>query len=444
MIKLWHSLLFIALVVLQIYLSTKFIGGVLGRATGGPMKSFLVTAVNVISLPLIFAMYWSLTDIFPAGLLLLLIGLYLIGMAIYFLFGAAMGIGVEDKQRKITALALIWSMQNQRLSCINMSLLALAYLVSVLGSLIVFWAHPFKDPNARFLITILLPVFLTVAGTVSTVFASWPIVTSEYLDDDFRNFRLINDLSLVLTNTAILFLPMWIFGQAVPAAYGGYTPAMWVLISLPLLAFLAGDLIPFFVGVYRYRAQSKLMLDWEVDWLKRTVAAHKLPPQPRSQALQDRVDGIEQQIKKSTERNTLLQFYHSALLPSAPAAQGATGPPGTSPGNTATQPQNVVQQVLLENADNLPEWDIRFKYLTELYELYNYADAAKTQDLSAFFTDRLNDKRTEQKTAPARKNVIAGLVLSGFSSAVIWAFKTFQSNIMDLLSSFAHRLPVSF
>ena len=155
-------------------------------------------------------------------------------------------------------------------------------VAGMIGVLWVFWRHPVGDPKAVVLIALFHFVLFQAAAIPALILMQWPIVTSQYVDDDIRNSYLAQQLSRIFYSTIYLLFPLWLFKQDIHIAYPHFpVPAdlthFWILLSIPIFLFLAGGVLLFFLGVSRYRAQVKTMFDWLEQWLKQVLITNTLP-----------------------------------------------------------------------------------------------------------------------------------------------------------------------
>ena len=103
----------------------------------------------------------------------------------------------------------------------------------------------------------------------------WPIVTSEYIDDDVRNAHLARGFSTSFYFTVLLMVPVILFGQEIQNL--GWSVSSWILLSIPLTLFLIGSVLPFYLGLFQHRHQARLMIEWRRKWLRDLLPLMKLP-----------------------------------------------------------------------------------------------------------------------------------------------------------------------
>ncbi len=263
-----------------------------------------------------FAEFWALTRIFPFHLVLILIGALALGNFLYFVTGSITGFTLAEKQQKMGALSVIWGASQPMPACIAVVLILLARLVGIIGVLWAFWTHPVGDPRAIILIAFFHFVIVQALAIPGLIVMQWPMVTSEFLDDDIRNSYLAQQFSRIIYSTIYLLFPLWLFKQDIRVAFPSIhlpatdLPHFWILLSIPLLLFLGGGVLPFFLGINRYRAQVKAMSAWLEGWLQQVLITNTLPlGDLRSRQLQDQLEDLGDEITRRISENQLLHFY---------------------------------------------------------------------------------------------------------------------------------------
>lgn len=311
-----------------------------------------------------FAEFWALTRIFPFHLVLILIGALALGNFLYFVTGSITGFTLAEKQQKMGALSVIWGASQPMPACIAVALILLARLIGIIGVLWAFWTHPVGDPRAIVLIAFFHFVVVQALAIPGLIVMQWPMVTSEFLDDDIRNSYLAQQFSRIIYSTIYLLFPLWLFKQDIRLAFPSIhlpatdLPHFWILLSIPLLLFLGGGVFPFFLGINRYRAQVKAMSAWLEGWLQQVLITNTLPlGDLRSRQLQDQLEDLGDEITRRISENQLLHFYlttgqaaelnlstaanpsQPALEVSNPTASSQADNPAAEVGSAAVTPQ---------------------------------------------------------------------------------------------------------
>jgi hypothetical protein len=299
---------------------------------------------------------------------------------------------------------------------------------------------------------------------------AWPSVTSEFVGDDVRNSYLTQRLASVFSATIALVYPVWLYREQLGAVFS--MPPFWLLLSIPLLALLLGGVFPYFLGMYRFRSQTRLFLEWHRRWLHETLNLVKLPVgQQRSEGLDEQFRDLEQEIEQRLENNRLFKFY-SHLLESnrgteplaLPAAQDVEAQVGTvevarsadpmnqhgirlakaflkarvAPHATVEQSETVadVEKIITENRHRLVEWDLGFAHVNRLLTFYQVAgESAKTTDLSAYIGNQIEEIDRQLKLLGKKRNVIAAGLVTSLTVVIPWVVKTYQASIEGYIES---------
>ena len=189
--KLLSTVAFVLLVAARSYLGYIQQRWALETIRGRRRNSFLLFLFLVLTLLLDFAAFGVLTHRVPYYLILALLAASLLTTILNLLIGAIAGFGVEDSRRKIGALWIIAGAGHPGSSCAAVIATFIYLAVSWLGSLWVFWTRPIGDPNAAGWIAFyqfFLPQLILVPLGVAMM---WPVVTSEFIDDDVRKLVLV-------------------------------------------------------------------------------------------------------------------------------------------------------------------------------------------------------------------------------------------------------------
>lgn len=241
--KVLLTLAYLVLVGLSIFLGMRQQKYQIQQIGGGSYSTLWNYLWGLIVLVVIFAQFWLLTGIFPILLILLLIAASAVGAIIYIFIGAIARFTLEEKKRKIGALGVIWGAQNPILGCTFGAFSFLILLVIVIGSLWTFWSHSYGDPKALLWIAFFQFVLPQIVFIPFFSILLWPVVTSEYLDDDLRNSYLAGGFSAIFYRAIYLLFPLWLFKKEIVGVFQLDLPPFWVLLSIPLLLFIFGSLV---------------------------------------------------------------------------------------------------------------------------------------------------------------------------------------------------------
>jgi uncharacterized integral membrane protein len=483
--KLLYTFGYLLCSVITLYLASRQQAAAFGELKEGSQVSqkkyyFLTLLILIVG----FLQFWLLTRFWSFPLVIVLILAYSSGYLIYTVIGAVTGFALPEKRKKISALTLIWNAQNPLTACVLLIFGVLLFFVETIGSIWVFWTNPMGSPLAIVQLAFLNFVLPQVVFIPFLIILAWPIVTSAYLDDDYRNSHIAGTFSFIIYSTIYLLFPIWLFQNEIFEIYGWSLPPAWILLSIPLVIFIVGSIIPFFVGVYGYRSQAKVLISWRINWLNKLDQIVKLPmAKSKEVEINDRFDEIDQEMEKRVSNNKLLQFYVDLTL--ADKSNHYTPPPtleipeqvieqtplqAEESGQIIPSPVNQVhirksirgtrnflkgqylkgqsgqlpiqskgydikyiERVIKENQKNLINWDIRFDHLWRLLQLAEISLDAKTKDISDFLKKRIEENNRLISNLSSRKNIITGTTLSLASSLIVWVFKAYESEILEFI-----------
>ena len=492
--KIVSTVLYLILLIAGFYLGTRISNAFLAAVKAEDQRRGMkIYVFRYLSFFILFLQFWLLTRMFPVLLILILIGASTLGSIIYILLGAIAGFTLEQNKQKIAVLSLIGGVtRNPAASCLWVIGLLLFQTISAIGALWVFWKYPIGDSRARVLIAMFLFVLPLLIRIPMSLFLAWPVVTSEYVDNDLRNSHLAEAFANIIYQTILLMFPFWLFKQDI-AQFNVPLPPFWVLLSIPLFAFILCNLLPFFLGLYRHRAQSRALLDWRSNWLKETLITNEMPQgEQRNASFQERLQELDAEIRTRFAKNDLFHYYQKMvwarnsgdngtepILPGADELQIIDGTeplpivenelpkpiesvPSPSSQSMAAAPKqadvrnalrmakaylkgnrpmranaeaNISEKVLSimeQNQSNLVKWDIRFNHLQKLIQMYEVTLDAGTQDIGKYAKARL-DEIKESVKANTAKNILAGGILSGSSTIIILLLKHYEAGIYALI-----------
>jgi hypothetical protein len=417
--KLLSTLAFLVAFALNLFLGTKQ-----NKRTFQKIRSRNTGIVSytyaMISLILIFVQFWCLTGIIPYYVILLLIVASFAAVLAHNLIGAMAGFGLKQKQTKINILSVVLFAQ---LKAAGVAVLfgALVMVVVVLaGSLYKFWRLPMGSPEAvcwiAFFLFIIPQIFSILAN-----FITIPILTSEFVDSDVRNYFLSTQFSAVIYSTAALIFPVWIFNQSKGSVFP-WMPPGWLILSTPLLIFLICYLVPYFLGASRHRAQVKTQLEWRKEWLRETEELLALPEPNRAGLIEEKNAALQAELRDRTESNELYKFVQEVenVLSSSP------------PGADLGQPGEVFK-IIVENKQSLKDWDIRFREARILEQLSHTVTQAGSGNLSGFIAAAKSNVTDDLATMSKERNLLAGTLWTLASALGPFLFKAYQNQILAVI-----------
>jgi hypothetical protein len=413
-----------------------------------------------------FVQFWLLTRIFPGSVILCLVIASLAGVMIYTVIGAVAGFGLQ--QEKINVVTMIWMGRHPGLACLLMVIGLVYILVIAVGSLYVFWRQPIGSAYARVWIAFFLFIVPQLVAVTVMLLLGVSMVTSELIDDDVRNSYVSGQFSNIIYSTISLVFPVWIFRQEIAQVFHLTLPS-WLyglVLSVPLLVFLIGGIVPFFVGMYRYRLKAQSLLKWRSDWLKSVQKVLSLPkssPQ-RTQLFQEKLSKLMGQIDARRNENELLKFYtklrppeHDVSAPSLPARDPALATPDSVPPNSPQPPPanspkpgfsassglpdpfKEIRTIIEDHEEILREWDIQFHDLDRLTELYRSLSGIEPVDIDVFVQNELKDTNEELAALNPKRNMIAAFLLTVLPGAGSWLLTTQWGIISKLVENLMTR-----
>jgi hypothetical protein len=450
-------------------------------------KSFLLSSFAIVTF---YFAFWLLTGVFPVYFILVLLITSFLAMGIYEIAGAVGGFTIKQKKEKITFISFIYGAKNYRVFQVISLIILVCLLVSIVGSLWMYWKYPGGSADRKVWVALFHFTFLQLSAVVCQVFFLWPIVTSEFIDDDVRNSYLAEKFSAIISTTLTLLFPFWIFKEElndVLLKRGIHLPDFWILLSIPLLIFIITALFPFFIGMYKYRSQTRAMLEWRKDWLGGVINDLTLPEGAlQQQRIQDKIVQLETKITEEIEDNDLLNFFKgngnmgiTAIKPRwqktiekipviqktaeiksitdiefeeshTVAGENGHGPRGSVPAispvpNIVTpspedsyshlydeQTRLTIEYIRSQN-QNLVKWDLRIKNIYTLLDIYSIDQSPDRTHNKQFLEAEALNMQKDEKIFRARKNIFAGALLSAMTALIIWLFKTFEKDIADVI-----------
>ena len=483
--KVLITIIYLISFVAFIVASQKYQAMTLSRIRGEKVNKLLMYLFGVAVSLVIFFQFWLLTGIFPIKFILILLAAGFLGSAIYNMVGAIAGFTLKSKKEKITGLSFIYGAKSYKITKVLNPVVLILFLVSIVGSIWVYWKYPAGSADRIVWVAIFGIMLIQLMGLIFEIVISWPIVASEYVDDDLRNSYLASKFSTIISSTLTLLFPIWVIKNEFSSVLEGYNitlPSFWFLLSIPLILFLITSLFPFFIGMYKYRSQIKAMLEWRKNWLVGMIKDIKLPKgEVQKQKLNERINRLEIQIKKELDENDVLKFYKDVvntgfkppeskweqklkqlgtIYPSKQATNEADQVVSISgeEEHQALMRKSELENILDESASNtsyfdlddqafkvidylnsqkanLKDWDLRTRNIDSLLNIYKLVKTVPPTELKEYLEADVANIEADKTDYKKSKNVLAGTFLSIASSVIIWLFKTFEDDIMNAVKS---------
>lgn len=479
------SIIFLLVSAARIYIINRQTNRELNNPEENPAAP-LYLVINLANMILLFFGFWVLTRDFSLILIVYLSASLAFAYLIHVFIGAIAGFNLQDVKRKIRILLLVRNMEvgiqfglkgKYNIGLLLMfALLVVIFIVSIVGSLWVFWSNPIGSSNARVWIALFQFTLPALSGAMAVAWIYFPSVASEDVDDDFRNFYLSWGFSSFLFLTILLLFPLWIFQSELSSVFG-VLPPFWILLSAPILIFFAAYVFPFFLGLYQHRHKSRALLEWRRQWLEKFLQLSQLPDSDaRSQAVDERIEELTAERNRLVSESGLFKFYlyvatgnqEGDLIPAMKwKAETETGAlmkllqlapnpaitssllsimeddPELGPvmrlekmkrdvGNETTAP---MFDLLWEARKDLPAWDSRFGHAYKVNEIFELVKGTDLTTIGEFIGMRKKDVERELELLTSRKNIIAGTIVTALSGSIVWVFKKFETDIVVLVGN---------
>ncbi|MGZ5136084.1 MAG: hypothetical protein ACXWCG_13085, partial [Flavitalea sp.] len=156
------------------------------------VKTFLIASA-IISVT--YFQYWLLTGIFPLYFILMLVLMNFLARGIYDFIGAIGGFTIKQKHEKIQNLSFIYGAKGHRIATKLGYVATLFLLLSIIGTLWMYLKYPDGSPDRKVWVAFYHFTVLQVSAIVYQIPIMWPIITSEFIDDDIRNSYLTSKFS---------------------------------------------------------------------------------------------------------------------------------------------------------------------------------------------------------------------------------------------------------
>ncbi|MFV2015918.1 MAG: hypothetical protein ACC656_10840, partial [Candidatus Heimdallarchaeota archaeon] len=331
-------------------------------------KIIKLTLIQLLILLVVYAQFWSLTTIFPVTIVIALLCSLLIGNILYELIVQFTNLSLPQKKEKINFLTAFQAFQRgiespkyYLITILSGILLFISWIIA----LFVFWFNPLNSSDTT-IIWLSMCIFIIphISGTIGSFVILIPTVTSRKIDDDMRNSHLIRNFSLVIYMTIYFIFPISLFYQQYDG--GIWLPPYWILISIPLFLFMITAVIPFFIGMNRYRIYMSEILNWRKKWLDDFYSTLLIPQiYQREQQKNEMINTLDLEINKYWKQNqTLLdqlEYYknHSAEI--------------------VDEKTKIVLKALSENFNKLKEWDIELSHMYKLDDIQKNIEEVEKQ-----------------------------------------------------------------
>jgi hypothetical protein len=486
------TIAYLVLTVITIVLGSKHTRSQMQLLSGSKKKIPAMFFMSAFIFLIYYFQFWLLTGIFPVLFVVVIFLLSFLSRGIYDLVGAIGGFTIKEKKEKIQYLSFIYGAKNYRNAARFGLVLTVLYIISIVGSIWMFWKYPAGSPDRKVWVALYHFTILQLGVIVYEISLIGPIITSEFIDDDLRNSYLASKFAAIITSTLTILFPFWIFKEdlsTVLQKFNSRLPEFWILLSIPFILFIVTAVFPFFVGMYKYRSQTKAMLDWRADWLNNILGDLKLPKGDLQQLnINEKISALESRIKGEIDDNDLLKFFkeevntgfrpkktkwqerieqlqQQAKLLKEQERKTAITDIEFEENTPATTRTTVTDTALIKTSEldtilgpaqgeadsylddttaeaidyiksknkNLVKWDLRIQNIYRLMNIYKVVKSSQATEVKDYLENEAKEVENNRREFKASKNILAGAFLTVFSSVIIWVFKIFENDIIAVI-----------
>lgn len=386
-----------------------------------------IIILSIMVIMLYFVQYSLLTLTLPITVMLWIIIGVIASNLLYSFIGALAGFTLKAKQEKINTLYVVRGMEmgiNQGIArWLGLGSL-FAYMASWIAALAIFWTHPLRDPSIYAREAMIIFIIPQLMGLVLQFIIIIPAVTSEDIDDDLRNAYLTQNFSGLIYIILFFLFPLGLFYDQY-AAVISWLPPYWIaIITIPILYVLMA-VIPFFMGLNKYKNQNADFLDWRLDWLKEMQNILLFAdPVKKTEAFNNKIDELNAEINYLAEQDKYLKMYTS-LDNLQPFVVGLP------------EKDKMIYTFVINNKNKLSKWDVRIAQVNKLQEYHDNIDLNNINASEDYIKNNIAFAENEMKESSTNgKNKIAPVLISAITAILGFFFKTYQSDILNVLNNF--------
>ena len=425
--KIVYTLLFIVVSALLIYLGNKLIRISLVQIQNRRTSFIKTTSISALIMALFFTQFCLLTQTaFPFFILLLLFAATLIGLLLNEIIGAVAGVAIKETRQKVNIMYTATSFQ-QTLNAPSKYWIMLAASLFLFGgwiaALVVFWSNPLGSTNVLIWAAIFIFVTPQITNIINNLNTLAPIVSSEYIDDDLRNSNLTASFSGIVSSTIYFIFPFFIL-NSLSSEKMSWMPPYWTIVLIPLAFFVFFGIIPFFIGVYKFKNQKKYFLEWQQTWLQEFRSSVLSSDEAKMELS---MNELNEEIGNRTSDNKMFAFLETVNN-------------GKDLGVSAQTQGEQVLAILRQNKDEIIKWDLQLSFIQKLKETRRNLESAKNAEgLKSTIDTRLTELQKDLDKLDKEKNKMAGILTSVITGIIGVLLKTYQSELMALLERFMPR-----
>lgn len=410
-----------AIVFLSQYVMKSTIGQLNRRSTAFTREQFL----GLILLLLIFVNHWLLTQKgFPVFIYLLLLGATVLTMLVNEITGAFAGFGIKETRLKINVLYTAVAFQqgvNQPSRFWITQFASFILFGSWISALIIFWIKPLGDPVSYLWIALLLFIAPQITNLINNFNSIIPTVASAYVDNDLRNASLSQQFSGIIYSVIYFIFPFYLlhskFGDQI-----GWLPPYWVLVSIPLLLFIFSGIIPYFIGMHRFKYQSEFFRTWIQTWIQDYRSTFSFADESaKAEKQKQLIVNLDEELENRKSDNKI--FAVLELLDKSPEKL-----------NSGQDYTTQIYEILLKNRNNLTKWDSQLAFVNKLEDIrINVLNAADDTRLIAYLESCTEEVSKQAEKSARENNKIAGILTTAITAIIGFLFRTYQDELLKLL-----------
>lgn len=277
------------------------------------------------------------------------------------------------------------------------------------------------DPVSYLWIALLLFIAPQISNLINNLNTIIPIVASGYVDNDLRNASLSQQFSGIIYSVIYFIFPFYLLHNEFSGQFG-WLPPYWALISIPLLLFIFSGIIPYFIGMHRYKHQSEFFRSWIESWIHDFMNTFKFTDDTaRLAAQQQLLLDLDEELKTRKSDNKIYAVFN--LLETSP--QQLHGGSGYT---------SQIYDIILKNKKNLLKWDSQLAFVEKLENIStNVQNAHDENRLSTYLNNCLDEVNKETEKSAKENNRIAGILTTAITAVIGFLFRTYQDELLKLL-----------
>ncbi len=376
---------------------------------------------------LYFLQYFLLTSIFPYQVLIVLIILLFIGNFFHQAFGAISGFSLKVKDEKIRVITLLNGLKtgvfNKKTPYIDI-IYALLFLGSIVTCISIYYNDTISYSNKLVFISIYVFILQEFFQLILEFFFRYRIISSEFFDDDFRNFYLSTSFSNIFY-AIFLFLSPYLIFQPNNMEFITFFKdwPIWYFVIPPLLIFMLFQVYPFIIGSQKYRNQHNEFIENRFQILQNLISLSNLPFNKETQK------ELEKITRDLINKSNILSNSSWALQIFQKIEKGKITIDTYRKKKGMLRVQNTVRD-LLNNEKDLVKYDSRVAQLKFYEKLIYNIKTNRLSEIKEYLVSLLSEVKESKEE---RKNYIIPILSSSIGTLLIYLIKTFSDELMKII-----------